>query len=78
MSLLKVNNPRSLLINAETGDSLKNVVTIRNNKNENRKVIIVKPPDPPPTPPDSLLSLFSPGVETLKTSASAAVEQERC
>ena len=54
MSLLKVNNPRSLLINAETGDSLKNVVTIRNNKNENRKVIIVKPPDPP-TPPEQKL-----------------------
>jgi len=55
MSLLKVNNPRSLLINAETGDSLKNVVTIRNNKNENRKVIIVKPPDPPTTPPEQKL-----------------------
>jgi hypothetical protein len=54
MSLLKVNNPRSLLLNAENGDSLKNVVTIRNNKNENRKVIIVKPPDPP-TPPEQKL-----------------------
>ena len=50
MSLLKVNNPRSLLIKGESGDSLKKVITIRNNKNESKKVIIV-----PPTPPDQKL-----------------------
>ena len=59
MSLLKVNNPRSLLINAENGDSLKNVVTIKTNKNENRKVVIVKPPDPPTPPEQKLVKIVS-------------------
>ena len=54
MSLLKVNNPRSLLLKAENSDSLNKVVTIRNsNKIENKKVVIVKPDPPNPKPPDT-------------------------
>ena len=56
MSLLKVNNPRSLLIKSENPDSPKKIVTIRNNKNENKKIIIVKPE--PPTPPEQKRSKF--------------------
>lgn len=43
-----MNNPRSLLIKTENTEPLKKVVTIRNNKNENKKIIIdiVNPPSP--------------------------------
>jgi len=46
MSLLKVNNTRSLLIKSENKDSMQKIVTIRNNKNEQKKIVIdiVKPP----------------------------------
>jgi len=53
MSLLKVNNPRSLLIKAENnhdtiGNRKKRVITIKSAKNEAQKVVInvVNPPEP--------------------------------
>ena len=49
MSLLKVNNPRSLLIKAETKDSNKKIVTIKSPQNEQKKIVIdVVKPQPEP------------------------------
>ena len=49
MSLLKVNNPRSLLIKAETKDSNKKIVTIKSPQNEQKKIVIdVVKPQPQP------------------------------
>ena len=49
MSLLKVNNPRSLLIKADVKDPNKKIVTIKSPKNEQKKIVIdvVKPPPQP-------------------------------
>jgi len=79
MSLLKVNNPRSLLIKAENADSPKKIVTIRNNKNENKKIIIVKPE--PPTPPEQkrskiLSKKFTEEITSIKVEPSPDIDDD--
>ena len=79
MSLLKVNNPRSLLIKAENADSPKKIVTIRNNKNENKKIIIVKPE--PPTPPEqkrskTLSKKFTEEITSIKVEPSPDIDDD--